>query len=84
MTNLNLFDEESVVTRLDKKLKDLEIKRNSVVLEKVDHPKPVDNLNSKRIGSSKMIEKEVNATTISTYSNMGRQLTSNLKGSQGM
>ena len=35
-SNLNLFDDESVISRLDKKLKHLEIKRNNVVLEKVE------------------------------------------------
>ena len=74
-SNLNLFDEESVVTRLDKKLKDLEIKRNSVVLDKVEGLKAV---NLEEEPRNKTSAKEDKSNVIVRTN--GRQLTSNQKG----
>ena len=75
-SNLNLFDEESVVTRLDKKLKDLEIKRNSVVLEKVEGLKAVNLEEEPRNKTSSAKEDKSNVIVRTN----GRQLTSNQKG----
>ena len=89
--NLNLFDDESVISRLDKKLKHLEIKRNNVVLEKVEpktSPKqePTSS-NSEQINTkdeakveTKSVDSEDNKTVNTVVRNTGRQLTSNQKG----
>ena len=58
-------EEEDVVTRLDKKLKDLEIKRGKVLLEKVEMP--TENVTS---------PDSFNDVTVTA----GRQLSSNNKG----
>ena len=71
--NLNLFDDESVVTRLDKKLKDLEIKRNNVVLDKVETGKAT---NSDNEPTDKKSAKDDNIIVRTN----GRQLTTNQKG----
>ena len=73
--NLNLFDNESVVTRLDKKLKDLELKRNSVVLDKVESSPAMSEQSKARVASSRARSSSENRT-----SRTGRQLTSNQKG----
>ena len=87
--NLNLFDDESVVTRLDKKLKDLEYKRNNVVLEKVESPPTVpvvadnDNSNNKtenQINTNTKTASTPTTTTTAKSTRTGRQLTSNQKG----
>ena len=75
-SNLNLFDEESVVTRLDKKLKDLEIKRNNVVLDKVETSK--SNNSEDEPNNNKTSAKDDNSNVIVRTN--GRQLTTNQKG----
>ena len=72
-SNLNTLgvggaEEEDVVTRLDKKLKDLEIKRSKVLLEKVDIPGE----NAVRAAGSDTSNVEL--------PNTGRHLSSNNKG----
>ena len=73
LDTLGVSSEEDVVTRLDKKLKDLEIKRSKVRLEKVE-------LQAETVsGSDKRSEAVSPAATSS-----GRHLSSNNKGRRNM
>ena len=70
LDKLGVSSEEDVVTRLDKKLKDLEIKRSKVLLEKVELPAPTETVS----GSENRNELE------SPPACTGRHLSSNNKG----
>ena len=70
LDKLGVSSEEDVVTRLDKKLKDLEMKRSKVLLEKVELPVTTENV------SGAENKNDVESPPAST----GRHLSSNNKG----
>ena len=73
LDTLGVSSEEDVVTRLDKKLKDLEIKRSKVRLEKVE-------LQAETVSASDKRSEAVSPAATSS----GRHLSSNNKGRRNM
>ena len=73
LDTLGVSSEEDVVTRLDKKLKDLEIKRSKVRLEKVE-------LQTETVSASDKRSEAVSPAATSS----GRHLSSNNKGGRNM